>query len=183
MQQQSTPLIEKDGKYFKEVQVPWSEATEEERSRWADYRQGHVKRLVEVGLSSEIKSNKMQEQKLTVKSALAEGYKYYGEEINGEVLSMHKIEGIGAPDFADASDNGNKLMIFEKEATLLTISPEDIWQRLAEDTPIDQEIADEDEVFHDIIRDTIDWEEIANKLNAALATHPTYFPTKIELIP
>lgn len=126
----------------------------------------------------------MQEQKqITVAQALSEGYKYYGEEVNGEVLSMHKIEGIGPADFADASESGNKVLIFEKEAILLTISPEDIWQSLAEEAPMNQEIADEDQVFHDIIRDTIDWEDIANKLNAALSTHPTYFPTKIELIP
>lgn len=126
----------------------------------------------------------MQEQKqITVAKAISEGYKYYGEEINGEVLSMHKIEGINPVDFAEAAEDGNKLLVFGKEATLLIISAEDIWQSLAEDTPMNQDVSDDNNVFHDIIRDTIDWEEIANKLNAALATHPTYFPTKIELIP
>ena len=42
------PIYEKDGKYFQEIQVPWSEATPEERSRWACYQQTHVKRMVEV---------------------------------------------------------------------------------------------------------------------------------------
>lgn len=43
-----TPIYEKDGKYFQEIQVPWSEATLEERERWACYQQTHVKRMVEV---------------------------------------------------------------------------------------------------------------------------------------
>jgi hypothetical protein len=42
------PIYEKDGKYFQEIQVPWSEATPEERARWACYQQSHVKRFIEV---------------------------------------------------------------------------------------------------------------------------------------
>lgn len=42
------PPLEKDGKLYQELQVPWSEATEEERSRWACYQQTHTKRLVEI---------------------------------------------------------------------------------------------------------------------------------------
>lgn len=37
-----------DGKLYQEIQVPWSEATDEERTRWACYQQNHVKRLVEI---------------------------------------------------------------------------------------------------------------------------------------
>ena len=40
--------FEKDGKWYKEIQVPWAEANEEERSRWACIQQTHVKRLVEI---------------------------------------------------------------------------------------------------------------------------------------
>lgn len=41
-------IWEKDGKYFREDQIPWSEATPEERSRWACYQQTHTKRFVEI---------------------------------------------------------------------------------------------------------------------------------------
>lgn len=41
-------LFEKDGKYFQEIQVPYSEATPEERSRWACYQQTHCKRFIEI---------------------------------------------------------------------------------------------------------------------------------------
>lgn len=41
-------IFEKEGKFFQEIQVPWAEATEEERSRWASYNQHHVKRMVEI---------------------------------------------------------------------------------------------------------------------------------------
>ena len=40
--------IEKDGKLFKEIQVPWEDATDEERGRWASFNQKHVKRFVEI---------------------------------------------------------------------------------------------------------------------------------------
>lgn len=48
MTPEQTPIYEKDGKYFQEIQVPWSEATAEERERWACYQQGHCKRMVEI---------------------------------------------------------------------------------------------------------------------------------------
>jgi len=41
-------IIEKDGKYFKEIQVSWSEATPEEREKWTCYQQNHVKRYTEI---------------------------------------------------------------------------------------------------------------------------------------
>lgn len=40
--------IEINGKQYQEIQVSWSEATPEERSRWACYQQTHVKRFVEI---------------------------------------------------------------------------------------------------------------------------------------
>lgn len=44
----ASPIYEKDGKHFQEIQVPWAEATAEERARWASYNQGHIKRMIEV---------------------------------------------------------------------------------------------------------------------------------------
>lgn len=43
-----TPIYEKDGKFFLVIQIPWSEATPEERERWACYQQEHCKRLIEI---------------------------------------------------------------------------------------------------------------------------------------
>lgn len=42
------PIFEMNGKYFKEIQIKWADASPEERAKWTCYQQDHVKRMIEV---------------------------------------------------------------------------------------------------------------------------------------
>lgn len=112
---------------------------------------------------------------LTVNEAIEQGYKYY---VSQDFESHWPLE--QAKDQEDFTFF--EWYLLDKEPTTLIVSPDDIYEDLAENFAINQEVADDDDSFRDLIIEAVDWESVAAKINEALSKRPVYFPTKIKLI-
>lgn len=117
----------------------------------------------------------MNTEQLTVKEAIEQGYKYCSNE-TGE-YSFH-LSKVSPEQVADHS-----LVLAEKEPFFLTVTPEDIYEDLAENFAINNEVNDDDDKIGFLIRTVVDWKAVAKVLNIALTSHPFYKPTEIKLIP
>lgn len=113
---------------------------------------------------------------LTVNEAIEQGYKYY----TGQDYESHWRLKEGPQPHSDF----DKFVwyLIDKEPTILTVSPSDIYEELADNFAMNNEVGDENDNFGDLIRTAINWQEIAEKINAALKSRPIYFPTKIKLV-
>lgn len=114
-------------------------------------------------------------QSLTVKEAIEQGYKYCSNETGEYSFHLNKVSA--------EQVNDHSLVLAEKEPFILTVTPEDIYEDLAENFAINNEVNDDDDKIGDLIREVIYWPAIADKLNEALKKHAFYRPTKIKLIP
>lgn len=119
----------------------------------------------------------MESKKMTVREAIEQGYKYYTMEDYPE--TMRPIKDAETDENLRTSD----CYLLSKEYTILKVEPSDIYTDLAENFAINNEVADGDDSFSDLIIEAVDWDDIAKKINESLADHPVYFPTKIKLIP
>lgn len=115
-------------------------------------------------------------ESLTVSEAIEQGYKYFVGQDYESLWTLSDAKGI--EDF-----DKFEWYLCAKEPTVLTVEPTGIYKDLAENFAINNEVADDDDSFHDMIIGAVDWEEVAGKINKALSNRPVYFATKIKLIP
>lgn len=120
--------------------------------------------------------SKQHPDSLTVKEAIEQGYKYFTGQDYESLWTLSDVKGI--EDF-----DKFEWYLCAKEPTVLTVQSSDIYEDLAENFALNNEIADDDESFCDLIIGAVDWDEVAGKINKALSDRPVYFPTKIKLIP
>lgn len=113
---------------------------------------------------------------LTVKEAIEQGYTRFCRDHDERCFKINDIEDM--PDFLL-----HEWVLVDKNATYLTISPEDIYDDLVENFAINRDADDDDGRFGDAIVEAVDWEEVAAKINESLKRLPVYYPTKIKLIP
>lgn len=116
------------------------------------------------------------EQEMTVREAIAAGYKYYTSDQFDCQYPLKK-----AKDHADFSYF--QWVLVDKNPTLLTVSADDIYQDLLDNFAINRDIDDDSECFSDIIVSSVDWDKVVEQLNAALAARPVYYVTEIKLKP
>jgi hypothetical protein len=112
---------------------------------------------------------------LTVAEAIEQGYKYFTGKDYESMWTLSDAKGI--EDF-----DKFEWYLCAKEPTILTVEPSDIYEDLAENFALNNEVADDDESFRDLIIGAVDWDEVSTMINAALKCRPVYFPTKIKLI-
>lgn len=118
-------------------------------------------------------------ESLTVKEALEQGYTHYAEGLYEDDMRIYPLSKA-----SDAEpEEGVMRLLCEKEPTLLTVTPDDIIGPLCETFAIDNEVADEDGDYDDILRKSVNWAQIAELINQGLAKRPVYYPTDIKLIP
>lgn len=114
-------------------------------------------------------------EQLTVKEALEQGYKYYGDPGSDEVMTIdNDIE------FQEDVD----YFLFSKEKSHPSTDGHTLFEIISEYIRDNSDFYDEDEqTIVAINNSTVDWADIARQLNESLKQVSYYPPTKIKLIP
>jgi hypothetical protein len=114
-------------------------------------------------------------KRLTVKEAIEQGYHHAADKTCETIFCI----GSDNPDDIGSQE----LYLCSKEGEVITISPEDIYEDLAENLAINRDVTDDDDEIGQMVRDAVNWQEVADKINEALSDYPIYRPTDIRLVP
>lgn len=115
-------------------------------------------------------------QQLTVKEAIEQGYTRYSADNTEYIYYLSDV--LEQPDFDQF-----EWILIDKEPTFLTVSPEEIYNDLAENFAINRDVDDDNCDISDAIIEAVDWDTVAAQITEKLKEHPIYYPTKIKLIP
>lgn len=115
-------------------------------------------------------------KELTIEQALKEGYTRYGYS-NMEWQTAYKIEDIEW----DGNENSENLVLFDKEEICPSISKEAISDLLSGHI-YEEECSRDDESVYKTVK-SIDFKEMAVKINKELEQHKYWMITDIKLIP
>lgn len=113
-------------------------------------------------------------EQLTVKEAIEQGYLYYFDEGMDNCCPL---------DLNETLEPGERFL-FDKEPQHPGTSAQNLFELVSEHIRDNTEFYDEDDQTIDAVKDAgVNWEELADKINAALQSVSYYEPTKIKLIP
>lgn len=119
-------------------------------------------------------------QKLTVKEAIKQGYKYYG--IEG--WEWQSCKDLNEDVFEEVNeDHHENIRLFEKEAQVTSISEDAIAEIISDHVSVlaDEDCyRDDDRILLAIVG--LDYSDITNKINNKLAEYKHYMLTDIKIV-
>lgn len=122
-------------------------------------------------------------KELTVKEAIEQGYTHWGYD-NGEYQAVQRLEDITAEDFELKEWRGGDPVLADKEPVYVQVKTPDLYTDLIENLRDSGAcFGDDTDEIDDLVKNAVDWEDIATKINAALKTRPFYPMTQTKLIP
>lgn len=126
----------------------------------------------------------VEQSKLTIKQALAEGYTLCGED-GLEWQSLMHIEELTDDEIVETNSRGKRLVLASKEPKVHMTSPKNLMDQAIDDYYNNDDFSNDDtgEIDHAIRANQELFEEFATKLNEIYATKKVWLLTKIELIP
>lgn len=117
-------------------------------------------------------------EQMTKSEALKAGYTMYGVD-GQEFQHMNNIADMTDEDFNDPRGN---LLVCDNEAHYASIDGDTIYDMVQDSIMGNSEFHDDTDEIPDMLKAEINWDEIAEKVNAVCKKRPYYFLTKIQLV-
>lgn len=116
----------------------------------------------------------MNPSQLTVKEAIEQGYTHYGYD-NGDFQSLSRLDDITPEDFEYNEWRGGDPVLAEIEPTYVQVETADLYTDLISDLRDSENcFGDDTDEIDNIVKNAVDWDDIAAKINVALKTRPYY---------
>jgi hypothetical protein len=120
---------------------------------------------------------KTKEEFLTIEEAVSQGYSLCGVK-GKEFQHFHTISELNEEDFEECD-----FVLASKEEYTLGISADDLCDMVTDHVVDSNELADDTNGVPDLLKSSVPWEEISQKINSVLVEHKYYFLTEINLVP
>ena len=116
---------------------------------------------------------------LTVKEALEQGYTLAGRSDEHGYQCLYSIDAMIEDDFKD-----DHFVLAEKDGNSPTVDADSIAEMIINDIKCDELCFNDDtNEIDNIVKEAVDFKELAEKINVALESHKYYRLTKIKLLP